>query len=717
MTLTSIALSFSLAATAAAAPGVGLNGDTCADALVVGLGANTFDSTGNTNSGFHDPSCESRDGFEDIWFVYTAAQTGIATVNTCGSDFDTVLRVLEGPDCATLTCLAGNDDACQTSTGSNFASEVQVPVVVGQQYFIHVEGWGSGQQGVGILDISQSLGEDCSDAIAVADGITPFDTTGYTDSGFYDGSCASQDGDGDIWFVYTAAATGNTTFETCGSDFDTVLRLFEGPDCASLTCLEGNDDACELSFGTNNYASRISPFLTAGTSYLIQVEGWGAGDQGAFDLTISAPDPTPPNDECSDAIALAEGTSGPFLTGGASLVDPFACGGGGAPDVWFTYTPAVNGNFTISLCGSDYDTAMELFSGDCGALNLLECNDDFCGLQSGVTYCGIAGETYTFRVGGFNGSTGTVLVDIDNTGLNFDATAITTFEGGNGLNVGGTVYFDGTFTQDCPVATLGANVQFTNVGDPVLVNVYTNPAGRTGNQNDPAGWTLLGTASGIANAPGVATVLVPDAPMTFAAGFTGIAIEFVTTGVVYTNGNGTNETTTSPDGVISLSLGESNPSAFGAGLFSPRIWNGWIMRQLTIGNEYCPQPLNSTGGISTLSASGSDVAGDDCITLTATNLPADSFGYFICGQTQAMLPAFGGFVCIGGDVGRGVGGGILNSGATGSMSVTTSLNLPQPSGAVQVMAGDTWNFQAINRDTIGGTATATFTNAVEILFQ
>jgi hypothetical protein len=716
MKLLSIALSFGLVATATAAPGVGSNGDTCADAIPVALGANAFDSTGNTNSGFHDPSCVGRDGFVDIWFVYTAAQTGFATVNTCGSDFDTVLRVLEGPDCATLTCLAGNDDACQTSTGSAFASEVQIPVVGGQQYFIHVEGWGSGDQGVGILDISQPLlGEDCSDPIAVADGITPFDTTGYTDSGFYDGSCASRDGDGDIWFVYTAAATGNTTFETCGADFDTVLRLFEGPDCASLTCLEGNDDACELSFGTDNYASRISPFLTEGNSYLIQVEGWGLGDQGAFDLTISAPAPTPPNDECVDAIALGEGVSGPFLTGGASLVDPFACGSGGAPDIWFTYTPAVNGDFSINLCGSDYDTAMELFTGDCGALTLVECNDDFCGLQSGVSYCGIAGETYTFRVGGFNGSTGTAVVEIQNSGL--DGYAITTFEGGNGLNVGGTVYFDGTFTEDCPVASIGANVQFTNVGDPVLVNVYTNPAGRTGNQNDPAGWTLLGTASGIANPIGVATVLTPDAPMTFVTGFTGIAIEYVTTGVVYTNGNGSNETAVSGDGTISLSLGESNPAAFGAGLFSPRIWNGWIQKDTSIGTEYCPQPLNSTGAVSTLVATGSDAAADNCITLTATNLPLNSFGYFICGQTQAQSPVFGGFVCIGGDIGRGVGGGILSSGSTGSMQTTATLDLPQPSGSQQVLAGETWNFQAINRDSIGGVATAALSNGISITFQ
>ncbi len=711
MKLTSIALSFGLAASAAAAPGVGVNGDVCSDAIAVGVGATAFDTTGNVDSGFHDASCEARDGFEDIWFVYTAPLSGVATVGTCGSDFDTVLRVLEGPDCATLTCLAGNDDACATSVGNNFASQLDVSVVGGQQYLIQVEGWSSGAVGAGTLEISQALGDDCTDAIGVVDGVSSFDTTGYTDSGFGDTSCEGRDGFEDIWFTYTAVASGNTTFETCGSAYDTVIRVLEGPDCATLTCLAGNDDACATSVG-NNFASSVSPFLVAGSQYLIQVEGWSAGAVGALDLTISAPDPTPPNDECVDAIALGTGVSGPFLTGGASLMDPFACGNGGAPDVWFTYTPVVNGNFTISLCGSDYDTAMELFSGDCGALNLLECNDDFCGLQSGVTYCGIAGETYTFRVGGFNGATGTVQVDIG-----VDSYAITTFDGGNGLNVGGTVYLDGTFTEDCPVGSIGANVQFTNVGDPVLVNVYTNPAGRTGNQNDPTGWTLLGTASGIANPIGVATVLTPDAPMTFVTGFTGIAIEYVTTGVVYTNGNGSNETAVSGDGTISLSLGESNPAAFGAGLFSPRIWNGWIQKDNSIGTEYCPQPLNSTGGISTLSASGSDVAGDDCFTLTATNLPANSFGYFICGQSQANIPAFGGFVCIGGDVGRGVGGGILNSGAAGSMSVTTTLNLPQPSGAVQVMAGDTWNFQAINRDMIGGVATATFTNAIEILFQ
>ncbi|MDG1985374.1 MAG: hypothetical protein P8M11_12465, partial [Planctomycetota bacterium] len=237
MKLTSIALSFGLAASAAAAPGIGVNGDVCSDAISVSVGATAFDTTGNVDSGFHDPSCVGRDGFTDIWFVYTAPLSGVATVGTCGSAFDTVLRVLEGPDCATLTCLAGNDDACATTIGNNFASQVEVPVVAGQEYLIHVEGWNLAAIGAGTLDISQALGDDCTDAISVGDGLSSFDTTSYTDSGFGDPTCVARDGFEDIWFTYTAAVSGNITFETCGSAYDTVLRVLEGPDCATLTCL------------------------------------------------------------------------------------------------------------------------------------------------------------------------------------------------------------------------------------------------------------------------------------------------------------------------------------------------------------------------------------------------------------------------------------------------------------------------------------------------
>ena len=42
-----------------------------------------------------------------------------------------------------------------------------------------------------------------------------------------------------------------------------------------------------------------------------------------------------------------------------------------------------------------------------------------------------------------------------------------------------------------------------------------------------------------------------------------------------------------------------------------------------------------------------------------------------------------------------------------------------PSGAafVQVLAGETWYFQAWHRDVVGGAATSNFTNGLEILFN
>ena len=44
--------------------------------------------------------------------------------------------------------------------------------------------------------------------------------------------------------------------------------------------------------------------------------------------------------------------------------------------VWFTYTPAQTGTATVDTCPSDFDTLMEIFTGACGALTSIGCNDD-----------------------------------------------------------------------------------------------------------------------------------------------------------------------------------------------------------------------------------------------------------------------------------------------------------------------------------------------------
>ncbi len=132
--------------------------------------------------------------------------------------------------------------------------------------------------------------------------------------------------------------------------------------------------------------------------------------------TLAAPAFAQGTDECMGATVLTAGTSMAFDTSTATLsAQAWPCALNGGPDLWFEYTSTVAGGGSISIetCGSSYDTALELFSGTCGALVPEICNDDACGLQSTVTTLApAAGTVYYVRVGGYNGAVGagTILV-------------------------------------------------------------------------------------------------------------------------------------------------------------------------------------------------------------------------------------------------------------------------------------------------------------------
>ncbi len=142
-----------------------------------------------------------------------------------------------------------------------------------------------------------------------------------------------------------------------------------------------------------------------------------------------------------------------------------------------------------------------------------------------------------------------------------------------------------------------------------------------------------------------------------------------------------------------------------------------------IGSNYCMANGNSTGGAASISAAGSTLVATNDVTLTASMVPNNAFGFFITSQTQGfvMNPAgSAGNLCLLGEIGRYVGSGqIQNSGAAGEFSLAIDLTqTPQPTGIVSIAAGETWNFQAWFRDTdASGVATSNFTDGLEIDFQ
>jgi hypothetical protein len=70
--------------------------------------------------------------------------------------------------------------------------------------------------------------------------------------------------------------------------------------------------------------------------------------------------------------------------------------------VWFTFTATSSEDLTADTVGSAYDTVLDVYERG----KLLDCNDDFVGVQSRVGFQATAGRTYYFKVAAFDGGGG-----------------------------------------------------------------------------------------------------------------------------------------------------------------------------------------------------------------------------------------------------------------------------------------------------------------------
>ncbi len=148
--------------------GGGILGDECISAIEISLGDTFFDTTSMTDSPDEYSNIDCDTTFlglmlSDIWFDFTATNTGTVTLSLCDKvvTFDTDLVVYSG-GCGQLVQEACNGDgfdengiACPflTSRISGF------PVTEGEQYFIRVGGFaalstGGVESGPGILSIT-----------------------------------------------------------------------------------------------------------------------------------------------------------------------------------------------------------------------------------------------------------------------------------------------------------------------------------------------------------------------------------------------------------------------------------------------------------------------------------------------------------------------------------------------------------------------------------
>ena len=114
------------------------------------------------------------------------------------------------------------------------------------------------------------------------------------------------------------------------------------------------------------------------------------------------------NDECADAYNIECGD----VYVGSTTTDTDS-GGNPAPDEWFSYTGDGDAEFvTFSLCdgGTNYDSLLRVFDA-CGG-NEIATNDDFCGLQSQLSFLSDGVTTYYLMVEGFGSSSGDFSLEV-----------------------------------------------------------------------------------------------------------------------------------------------------------------------------------------------------------------------------------------------------------------------------------------------------------------
>jgi hypothetical protein len=112
-----------------------------------------------------------------------------------------------------------------------------------------------------------------------------------------------------VWYQWQAPSNGTATFTTAGSAYDTVLAVYTGTSVNALTLLGKNDDIPDVPGQPHDVTSIVAFTATAGTVYVIAVDGYNnggsGGDMGPLKLNWSETGCTEP----PPSLLIEEGTT------------------------------------------------------------------------------------------------------------------------------------------------------------------------------------------------------------------------------------------------------------------------------------------------------------------------------------------------------------------------------------------------------------------------
>ena len=186
-------------------------------------GTNLDNNTGATKEA-GEPLIATNAGGASIWYTWTAPSNGLASFDTIGSDFDTLLGVYVGTSVSNLTRIADDNDS-----GGGGTSKVTFPAPAGTKFYIAVDGFDGAQGNIALhWATAAPAAANTNDNIASATVLggnsgTIFDYNVFATAEAFE--FPGLFGTNSMWYTWTAPSAGVVTFDTAGSTFDTILPI------------------------------------------------------------------------------------------------------------------------------------------------------------------------------------------------------------------------------------------------------------------------------------------------------------------------------------------------------------------------------------------------------------------------------------------------------------------------------------------------------------
>ena len=306
-------------------------------------------------------------GYRTVWFKYIPAQNAQLTVDTHGSDYDTVLMVWTGTRGSLVNRACNDDDDFPYSP----TSLVSLAVTAGTTYYIEVASYNS----------------------ETGNSLTLHASVPANPPGAFNKSSPANAATG-----VSASPTLSWGTSANATSYEYCLDFSNDNNCASAWTSTGSNTSVALSglATSSTYYWQVRARNTDGTTeanggtwWSFSTVGSGNNDDFITPLVISSF----PYTHTQGVGAYTTASNDPVLTC-MDFTDARY------KTAWYSYTAGSSGTLTLDTSASTYDTLLAVWTGSLGSLVSVGCNDDV-DLVDTWSYLALsvsAGTTYYIEV-------------------------------------------------------------------------------------------------------------------------------------------------------------------------------------------------------------------------------------------------------------------------------------------------------------------------------